>query len=339
MMFNFDMEHYIQAACDYEEDFRRRVRESSVPPPRRPVRKTNVLTLPPDHLFLVGETIAVKLHQTKAMGYPGPSGRPFLHRHDFFEFNYVWRGQVKNTLSDTVVFQDSTQLLMMNPLAVHDPQPVTEDTVLFNILLDRRWGETVLANLLTFNEKYFHFSMDQLYGAENDLSYLLFDCTPELTNLVQQIIQEYFDHRPCYQQMLMARLIELFVQCTRQSYKTHKQTEKLQQQSKRASDILTYLRTHYATATLSGTADYFSYSTAYLSRMIKQETGQNFCDIMRTLKLKNACNFLTHSSLSIEMITEHIGYKDAAHFSKAFTKCYGCTPSQYRREHQQTEAE
>ena len=337
----FDMEYYIREALKKEDNFRSQVRNSR--PLRRPPPKlqpaSEIRTLSPAFLFPENETVSVKIHQTKAMGFPGDPPNPFLHRHDFFEFNYVWRGQVKNTLSDTVMFQGPEQLLLMNPLAVHDPQPATDDAVLFNILLDRRWGETVLANLLTFNEKYFHFFIDQLYSVERNPSYLLFECTQELTNLVQQIIQEYYDHRPCYQQMLMARLIELFVQCTRQSYKAHKQAEKHQQQSKRTSDILAYLRTHYATATLSGTANYFSYSTGYLSRMIKQETGQNFCDIMRTLKLKNACNFLTYSSLSIEMITEHIGYKDAAHFSKAFTKCYGCTPSQYRREHQQTEAE
>lgn len=328
-----DMEHYIQKGIEFEAAFHYRIDKGDRPPPLK--AQSGVITLSAFPLFSDGENITVKLHQTQALGLPKAPPSVFLHRHDFFEFNYIYRGQVEHILSNGSVHQDAGQLLLMNPLAIHDPKPLTEDTVLFNILLDRNYGETVLSSLLSYHKKYFHFFMDQLYGAEHMQSYLLFDCTPEISQLMQSIIQEYYNQKPCYQQMLLAYLMQFFVLCSRQSYQEHRAQEEELLQHKLSSDILTYLQTHYATATLTDTAAHFSYSVSYLSRMIKQETGHNFSEILQKLKLQSACNFLKNSNLSMDIITEHIGYKDPSHFTKIFTKIYGMTPSQYRKTHQQ----
>ena len=97
------------------------------------------------------------------------------------------------------------------------------------------------------------------------------------------------------------------------------------------TEILNYLNHNYQTATLSDTAAHFGYSVSHFSTLIKEGTGRTFLQIIRSIKLNQACRALRETNLSIPAICELIGYETPEHFMRTFKKAYGMTPGEYRK--------
>lgn len=68
----------------------------------------------------------------------------------------------------------------------------------------------------------------------------------------------------------------------------------------------------------------------YLSKLFKDETGENFIDFVTALRLEKARSLLTGSELSIKEISHETGYSDQNYFSKLFRRKFGITPTEYR---------
>lgn len=100
-------------------------------------------------------------------------------------------------------------------------------------------------------------------------------------------------------------------------------------------DILTYLTQHYnQEITLNTLAGHYHFTTIYLSRIIKRETGYSFIDILTGIRLMNAVYLLKEDRQKINMICELSGFHDSRYFSQVFRKVFGCTPGEYRKNHE-----
>jgi YesN/AraC family two-component response regulator len=80
-------------------------------------------------------------------------------------------------------------------------------------------------------------------------------------------------------------------------------------------------------------ADKFNMSPNYFSAVFKRETGQTTVNFIKDLRLKKACEYLTHSDKSVVEISKEVGYEDSQYFFKVFKKATGLTPLQYRKMH------
>lgn len=63
-----------------------------------------------------------------------------------------------------------------------------------------------------------------------------------------------------------------------------------------------------------------------------QALGQSYRQVLEELQSKQAQKLLAGHEYSITTISEHLGYSNIAHFSRAFKKAVGLTPSQYRNQ-------
>ena len=96
--------------------------------------------------------------------------------------------------------------------------------------------------------------------------------------------------------------------------------------------ILRYLPCHYAeNVTLSALAEVTHFNTDYLSRYIKQKTGQNFLSILTGIRISHAAKLLINTDLKNYEVAERVGIHDERYFGQVFKKTYGVTPSQYRK--------
>ena len=75
------------------------------------------------------------------------------------------------------------------------------------------------------------------------------------------------------------------------------------------TEILNYLNHNYQSATLSDAAEHFGYSVSHFSTLIKEATGRTFLQIIRDIKLNQACRTLQKTTLSIPAICELVGYE------------------------------
>lgn len=73
------------------------------------------------------------------------------------------------------------------------------------------------------------------------------------------------------------------------------------------------------------------YSPSYFSRAFKHHFGVSFSTYMKNLRIKKAINLLNDSNLSIEKISEMVGYKDKSELYRTFRNSVGVSPGEFRK--------
>ena len=97
--------------------------------------------------------------------------------------------------------------------------------------------------------------------------------------------------------------------------------------------VLQYIQHNYRTLTLSSLAEFFHYSEPHLCTLIKQNTGYNFSELVRQLRMADAVSLLTNTELKISEVANRIGYNSADHFSRIFRQTYGMSPQEFKKTH------
>jgi AraC-like DNA-binding protein len=97
-------------------------------------------------------------------------------------------------------------------------------------------------------------------------------------------------------------------------------------------EIRDYVAKHFRDPNLSLTmlSDMFQINPKYLSQLFKESIGQNFSDFLIELRIDYAKKLLGESDVSVQDISEMIGYANPPSFNRAFKKIVGMSPSQYR---------
>lgn len=82
--------------------------------------------------------------------------------------------------------------------------------------------------------------------------------------------------------------------------------------------------------TIDMLASRFGYTSYYLSKRFKQEMGTSVNTYIRIVKIEHAKTLLTSSDLSIQSITDKLGFCSRSYFSEVFQKIVGTSPAKYR---------
>ena len=96
-------------------------------------------------------------------------------------------------------------------------------------------------------------------------------------------------------------------------------------------EISDYIRSHYATVTIQELVREFHFQEDYFNRLIKNKTGMTYSAYVQKFRLEKAEQLLRVTSMTIEDITEAVGYHNKGYFYKIFQERFGMTPSQYRK--------
>jgi len=72
-------------------------------------------------------------------------------------------------------------------------------------------------------------------------------------------------------------------------------------------------------------------SPQYLSRLYKNETGENFIERLTSVRIEHAKKLLRLNRYSIKEVCYMSGYSDPNYFSKLFKKHVGKSPTDYQK--------
>ncbi len=102
--------------------------------------------------------------------------------------------------------------------------------------------------------------------------------------------------------------------------------------------IVNWINTHFVDKiTLDDISKAFSTNRTTLNIKFKNAMGITVTEYIISLRMEIASSCLKKTLLSIGEILTRTGYKDEAHFLRAFKKFYGCTPTQYRQRYSTNE--
>lgn len=99
-----------------------------------------------------------------------------------------------------------------------------------------------------------------------------------------------------------------------------------------AEKAIAYMKEHYMEPlNLDFIAEECGLSTSYFSRKFKEQTGENYIDVLTDIRIREAQRLLSTTELSIGEIVEQVGYCDDKHFRRVFQKVTGLKPAEYRK--------
>lgn len=164
-------------------------------------------------------------------------------------------------------------------------------------------------------------------------NYLIFHSgdDPGIRSVLEDICIEYLAHEKYHSAFLNALLMQLWAMLLRYHENDIESILTRAYDGSPITEILNYISRSYQTATLHETAKHFGYSVSHFSTMIKEGTGRTFRQIIRDIRLGQACRALRETSLNITSICELVGYENPEHFMRMFKKTYGMTPGEYRK--------
>jgi len=257
--------------------------------------------------------------------------RPLLHKHNYFEINYVASGECTFQFEKSARTLREEEFCMVAPGSLHD-LTIDDDSTVLCIMLRRSTFNKTFLSLLSGKNLLSQFFRTFL-SDNNHTNYLLFFCptTKWLRLIVFNAMLECYKPDPYSNDCCISWLNQMFSYMLRNYSKTVQFYD--YQFGSEFSLVLQYIQHHYQTLTLSTLADFFHYSEPYLCTLIKQNTGQNFTELIKGLRMSEAVDYLINTNMSIGDIAEKVGYNSSDHFSRVFRSQYQMSPQKYRKEH------
>jgi AraC-like DNA-binding protein len=278
-----------------------------------------------DKLLQKGKLIAIRPH-TRFAYFP-------VHRHNYIEMLVMIKGNLTTKIVDgDTLFLSAGDILLMNRHARHEIMPCNKDDIAVNIII---LPEFFSRNDVAYDRENVlrDFIISSLSEKKRYSDYLLYHTKGMIAveNLVENLIWTLTSDRGGMNQIINTTMDLLLMNLSVLSSDTLKDMGSKGQQI--TINALEYIDHNYKDGTLEELADKTGYSTAYLSRLLKSYTGNNFKQLLQTRKLQQAAYYLENTTLTTEKIIEKIGYENSAYFYRKFSEKYGCSPRQYRKNH------
>lgn len=98
--------------------------------------------------------------------------------------------------------------------------------------------------------------------------------------------------------------------------------------------VIEYLELNYSQEiSFTHLSDMVHFTQSYLSKTFKKEVGVTITQYIITIRCENAAQLLKDTNLSIQEISNFVGYPDNNYFVKVFKKQFGFTPTAFRSNH------
>ncbi len=98
------------------------------------------------------------------------------------------------------------------------------------------------------------------------------------------------------------------------------------------SKILDYINVNYADSSLSLNmiAHELGFQKDYISKLFKEEYGENLFVVIERIRIEKACELLKNTNFKIVDVSKSVGYNSDISFRRAFKKVTGLTPVEYK---------
>lgn len=254
-----------------------------------------------------------------------------IHKHNFFEFIYVYTGNAVNYIGDKTIEMNEGDICILSPNTEHAIGVFSDDSVIYNILIKTDAFEADIFGLFSQNDVLSTFFSNSILIKLN--SYIYFETFNDivLKQYINYAIKEYQLKRKYRERMITNLVSALFITLLRnhddKSTQPHFITEP---HNKKVVEIIQYIHENYSTVTLYDVASYFSYSERHISRLIFQYSEQSFTSLITDIRLGKAKNLLRNTKLPVMDIANFVGYQDQSNFYRIFKKKFSVTPSSFR---------
>lgn len=254
------------------------------------------------------------------------------HKHGFFEIVCTIEGTCLHCIEDKKIFMHQGDVTIIPPNVKHHllAEP---DCTAFTIKIRKTTFDNVFSVFMRSGSTLSAYFSQTLYSKQYQNS-LTFHCGQDtfLSDLLLYMFAQQIEKKLYYNYVLDGMLTTFFSYLVQNYEDTIELASGSNKLNERMTAIENYMWQNYQTATLTGTANHFYISPAYLSTMVKKQTGYTFSHIMQKIRMEHAAQLLTETDMKVEQVCDKVGYQDTTQFIRTFKKYYGTTPHRFRTE-------
>ena len=258
-----------------------------------------------------------------------------LHLHNYFEITHVLKGSCTFLFESEQVTLREGEICIVSPMSAHS-LPLEPGCFAISVVVRRSTFDSVFGNLLTQKDLLSLFFRNNLYESRRANYIMLKTGNDPLTNeAMQQLIYEC-NMLDGYANDCAVSLLNLYLARALRAASAAVTLHHYEEYSGRNFDfalVLHHIQHNYRTVTLASLAKTFHFSETYLSKLIRKNMKQSFTEVLRTLKMNHALEYLMNTSMKVSEIAEAVGYDSVDHFSRTFRKVYGMPPQEYKKLH------
>lgn len=256
-----------------------------------------------------------------------------LHFHNFFEITYVIRGKCSFLFEGETVPLNEGDVCIVSPMSGHS-LPMEPGCLALSIVVRRSTFDSVFSNLLAKKDLLSLFFRNSLYETRR-ANYILLKTgsDPMTLHAMQELVYEC-NMTDDNANTCAISLLNLYLARALRAANaaiTLRHYEGYAERDFNFTLVLQYIQQNYRTVTLSSLAETFHFSETYLSKLIRKRMNQSFTEVLRTLKMNHALEYLVNTSMKVSEIADAVGYDSVDHFSRTFRKVYGVAPQEYKK--------
>jgi AraC-like DNA-binding protein/mannose-6-phosphate isomerase-like protein (cupin superfamily) len=255
-----------------------------------------------------------------------------LHKHTFFELLYVYDGKCDQKISGQSLTMHSGDFCIIPPGIEHSIS-VFDDSIILNIMLRRDTLHSMFYAFLNTPNILSSFFLNNIYTKKaND--YIMFHTgtDPYLKDSFLWMLWESMNKQQYYYQAITNTLLLDFYLIIRNYGESVQMPLFDSRIDVQRYALIQYVQENYKDVTLSSLSAKFHYSNEYTSRLIKELTGMNYTEILRSVRIERSEDLLANSTMTVASIAEAVGYDTTEHYIRQFKKHTGMTPSAFRKQ-------
>jgi AraC-like DNA-binding protein/quercetin dioxygenase-like cupin family protein/trans-aconitate methyltransferase len=254
------------------------------------------------------------------------------HGHDFIEVFYTCKGTVQHIVQGNTVSVNAGDLLFMNQNAVHEICPISENDVVIYLVIVPEFFHQIYSMMETENT-IAEFIFNSLFCKDKKISYLNFQTNSNrrILNLMENMIEILLGGRQNNVKLLQTTMFLIFLELI-ENFEQEYKNEMKPSYGGNIMAVIKYIEQNYQEASLTELSKQMNISVAYLSQMIRKNTGDTFKKLLQNRRFQVAAELMCSSDIPINDIAEKVGYENISYFYKKFAERYQMTPSEYRKQ-------
>ncbi|WP_019909131.1 AraC family transcriptional regulator [Paenibacillus sp. HW567] len=254
----------------------------------------------------------------------------FYHWHQCCELLIVHEGEGTVTIGPQVWAIRPGALFFFQPFQLHNVFAVPS--------ADKPYVRSIIhinqAICLPFLEKFpdhKHLFNNLCFGTSSTAAYYLKEHEPLISGSLS-LHMSHDERRTAFRQenhmIFLLQMLSL-LQANEPRDGNHSSTFR---QPKYAEQIMLWIERNFSeNFELDRLAEELHLTKSYASRIFRKETGSTITEYLLARRVKQACDLLETTRLSIDAIAVELGFNTSAYFISMFKKVYGITPLQYRK--------
>lgn len=249
-----------------------------------------------------------------------------VHQHDFYEVYYFISGNVEYSVEGRSYELKSGDLLLINPLELHQPRIGPHQTDYERVVL---WINKNYLSELCFNKTSLTRCFDNSIPDHSNLIRPTKTQQTYVSAMLSELLSEQSNEGYAVEIATEALLLRFLVELNRLTISSKTATKKEETSSSIIPNVLDYINSHYCEKlTLNSIADEFFVSKYYLSHAFNDAVGTSVHRYIVLKRLIHAKQMLLSGIKSTTAAT-NCGFNDYAGFYRAFVAENGITPTEF----------